>query len=122
MFVFPGVTVARDLDASLPKEFIIDKSGLGDIKNQLDRLSDANGMREGLIPKSKVDAFLKALAPTFKLAPSLASKFDSERPSLVQLTDEQNDVLDSFEEFKRVAVKGAAGTGKTLVAMERQDD
>jgi DNA helicase IV len=35
------------------------------------------------------------------------------------MTDEQNDVLDMFEEFNRVAVKGGAGTGKTFVAMEK---
>lgn len=116
---FPGVTATRDLDASLPSQFVIDKSGLSDIKTQLDKLADANGMKEGLIPDVKIQAFLKALAPTFKLAPSLASKFDTERSALIQLTDEQNDILDMFEDFNRVAIKGAAGTGKTVVAMEK---
>ena len=116
---FPGVTVNSHLDSSLPKEYVIDKSGLNAFRSQIERVFDANGMSEGLIPQSKIDAFLRALAPTFKLAPSLASRFDEERPALLQLTDEQADVLEMFEEFSRVAVKGAAGTGKTLVAMEK---
>lgn len=116
---FPGVTIDKDLDASLPRDFVLDKTDLTDVKTELDRVFAANGMQEGLIPQSKIQSFLKALAPTFKLAPSLASRFDEERPYIVELTSEQNDILDMFEEFNRVAVKGAAGTGKTLVAMEK---
>lgn len=116
---FPGVTVNQNLDAALPKEYVVDKAGLNNIREELEKVFIANGMNEGLIPQAKIDAFLRALAPTFKLAPSLSSKFDSERPTLVRLTEEQNDILDMFEEFNRVAVKGAAGTGKTVVAMEK---
>jgi ATP:corrinoid adenosyltransferase len=116
---FPGVTVNRDLDPGLPKQMVIDNTQLSDMRTHLDRVFEANGMLEGLIPQSKIKAFLNALAPSFKLAPSLASRFDAESPALVQMTDEQNDVLDMFEEFNRVAVKGGAGTGKTFVAMEK---
>jgi ATP:corrinoid adenosyltransferase len=116
---FPAVTVKGALDPGLPKEYVIDNTQLGDIRIHIERVFEANGMPEGLIPASKIQAFLKALAPSFKLAPSLSSRFDAESPALVQMTDEQNDVLDMFEDFPRVAVRGAAGTGKTFVAMEK---
>jgi ATP:corrinoid adenosyltransferase len=116
---FPAVTVGDHLDPALPRSHVIDNTELANIRQHLERVFESNSMPDGLIPKQKINAFLKAMAPSFKLAPSLASRFDSERPVLVQMTDEQNDVLDLFEEFPRVAVKGAAGTGKTLVAMEK---
>lgn len=116
---FPGVTLGRHLDPGLPRKYAIDNTELPDVRKHLDRVFDANGMPDGLIPSSKIKAFLKALAPSLRLVPSLASRFDAERPALVQMTTEQADILDMFEDFSRVAVKGAAGTGKTLVAMEK---
>ena len=116
---FPGVPGQKHFDSSLPREYVIDKAETSDMLTNIERIFDANGMKEGLIPSIKIQAFLKVLAPTFKLAPSLATRFDDDTPALVRLTEEQNDLLDMFDEFNRVAVKGAAGTGKTLVAMEK---
>ncbi len=55
---FPAVTVNRDLDPGLPKEFVIDNTQLADIKTHLERVFEANGMVEGVIPPSKIKAFL----------------------------------------------------------------
>lgn len=116
---FPDVTAAGPIDPGLPRNYVIDNVELRNAAANVDRVFDANGLAEGLIPKAKIAAFLTALAPSFQLAPSLASRIDEESPALVQLTSEQMDVLDLFDEFPRVAIKGAAGTGKTLVAMEK---
>ena len=116
---FPGVPAQKHFDSSLPRQYVIDKDEAKDMLANIEKVFDANGMAQGMIPNVMIQAFLKVLAPTFKLAPSLASRFDDDTPVLVRMTEEQNDLLDMFDEFHRVAVKGAAGTGKTLVAMEK---
>src|SRR5262249_30385685 len=49
----------------------------------------------------------------------LASRLEDEAATLVRLTDEQIRVLDSLGEIRRLGIKGAAGTGKTLVAIQK---
>ena len=43
---------------------------------------------------------------------------DTLRPQLLDLTGEQKEALTEMSERDRVAVDGAAGTGKTVLAME----
>src|SRR5262249_11028120 len=65
------------------------------------------------------DRFLAVLAPQVRLVPSLATRIEEDEVVLVRLTDEQIHILDTLAEVPRIAVKGPAGTGKTLVAMEK---
>lgn len=116
---FPDVVARGDLDPSLPRTLLVDQSDLLDVGARLERVFDAAGLPTGRIPDAMVRAFLTTIAPALKLAPSLAVRFDEESPMLVRLTQEQMDILDLFEEFPRVLIKGAAGTGKTMVAMEK---
>jgi len=53
------------------------------------------------------------------LAPSLATIVSEDGAALVRLTEEQFNILEVLCAFPRVGVSGGAGTGKTLVAMER---
>ena len=62
---------------------------------------------------------MQLLAPRVSLAPSLAATVTEDGAALVRLTEEQFDILEILCAFPRVGVSGGAGTGKTLVAMER---
>lgn len=65
------------------------------------------------------DAILSALKSSFRLIPSLLRTVERNEELLVQLTEEQARALQGLEQHKRVLVEGAAGTGKTLLAMRR---
>lgn len=54
----------------------------------------------------------------FDLRPSLRTQIDHAVNELLRLTQEQYLVLDGLEENDRVIVRGGAGTGKTLLAVE----
>jgi hypothetical protein len=58
------------------------------------------------------------LLPRWKLAPSFGARLDLESQALVRLSAEQAEVLRSLVSGPRLCVRGGAGTGKTLLALE----
>jgi hypothetical protein len=59
------------------------------------------------------------LAPRFELRQLLNSALADDDRQLLRLTDDQFRVLDLLSRQRRVAVSGGAGTGKTLLALEK---
>ena len=64
-------------------------------------------------------AFVSVLCERHPPASWLARQFGEESEQLLRLTEAQTLLLDSLAEFPRAAIKGAAGTGKTVLAMEK---
>lgn len=61
----------------------------------------------------------RLLAAGFELRPSLARVLRDDRREVERLTREQCDILNSLEGFPQMTVAGGAGTGKTLLALEK---
>jgi len=59
------------------------------------------------------------LAPTFELRNPLRLALARDQAEILRLTEEQFQVLDLLSRCPRVAVSGGAGTGKTLLALEK---
>ncbi len=74
--------------------------------------------RRGAEPEL-VKRVLAVLAPTLSVVPSVRQRVDEREELFVQLTREQSRVLDFLDEQLHAAVLGAAGTGKTLLAVEK---
>jgi hypothetical protein len=64
-------------------------------------------------------ALHQMLAGRIELRPSLARGLRNDHRQIERLTSDQIDILDMFEESKRMAIAGGAGTGKTILAMEK---
>ena len=62
---------------------------------------------------------LQVLAPTLAIVQSVRQGVDEREEAFIQLTREQARVLDFLDEQLHAAVIGAAGTGKTLLAIEK---
>jgi hypothetical protein len=60
-----------------------------------------------------------ALLPEFHLKPALQRSIQRDEIELVRLTKIQINLLDFLAHFKRALIKGVAGSGKTMLAMER---
>ena len=58
------------------------------------------------------------LRPDFDIGMARSTRIRRSEERMVRLTEEQYDVLDLFERNSRCLVEGAAGTGKTMLAME----
>jgi hypothetical protein len=66
-----------------------------------------------------VAALEHLIARSFELHAPLAAALASDERRVVTLTEQQYEVLDGLERNRRCAVAGAAGTGKTLLALEK---
>lgn len=62
---------------------------------------------------------IRALAPAFSAVPSLGALYSEQEHHFLRLTTEQNGLLDYLEEQPTAVVQGSAGTGKTLLAVEK---
>ncbi|MDY6290831.1 MAG: NERD domain-containing protein [Succiniclasticum sp.] len=61
----------------------------------------------------------RVLLPSFQIAETISSSARENQTSYVQLTRQQFAVLDFLREQKIAAIHGPAGTGKSLLAMEK---
>ena len=73
-----------------------------------------------LLSEPQRKAILKEIRGDFDLHPSLGTTVNRAYEDLISLTEEQYEVLDSLrdEVNERIIIKGGAGTGKTLLAVE----
>jgi hypothetical protein len=117
--VFPDLDVRDDLGPDLPRALVVDRSDLQQLRRALERVADVFRTERTSISHEVQRGFLNALVPKIHLVRALADRIDDDQAILVRLTDEQIQILDTLAEITRIAVKGAAGTGKTLVAMEK---
>ena len=66
-----------------------------------------------------IDVMREVFARSFVVAPLVSSRLADQEARRVVLTKDQMRVLDFLQSHRRVAVSGGAGTGKTLLALEK---
>lgn len=117
--VLPRTDVRGDLGPAVPRKLVLDRGDLADPRSGVERVFEGQGVAGPPLPPAAVRAFLDVIAPPLRLVRSLAARVDEERAALVRLTEEQIRTLDALESMPRLAIEGAAGTGKTLLAAEK---
>jgi superfamily I DNA/RNA helicase len=119
---FPDVDVPGNLAPDAPRQIILDKrdvlpeklqAHIASIYNHYQRSGAAGPKASGMI------ALVNLLAPSHVLRSVLAKDFETEEEQIKVLTEEQYEVLDEFERSPRLLVTGCAGSGKTLLALEK---
>ena len=116
--VLPDIETRGDLGADLPRPVVVDGSDLADLRGAIDRVFGYRRLN-GALSESAARALVSALRERFPPAATLAPQFKVEAEDLLRLTEEQVAVLDSLAAHNRLAIEGAAGTGKTVLAMEK---
>jgi hypothetical protein len=116
--VLPDVDVRGALGPDLPRELVIARQDFADLRGAIGRIFAASGREGPALGDDGAAAIIRALAPTLRLIRPLAARIDQEGEALVRLTQEQARILDALSGMPRVAIEGAAGTGKTMLAME----
>lgn len=84
------------------------------LREQLERLGEESAGAEPTVLKT-IRSFLR---PDFDVVVARGTTIDRAEEQIIRLTQSQFDVLDNLELNRRCVVVGAAGTGKTLVAVE----
>ncbi len=120
---FPDIPVGKlVLAPDAPQEIVLDRNDLGDVGAFVDRLlSFHEGSRDKRTPPGPdAEAMLEELlAPTFRIEVPMATLIEEEERALVELTKEQAALLNRCGRDRRMVVTGCAGSGKTMIAIER---
>jgi hypothetical protein len=104
------------LGADMPRELICCRPGLADIAGWIaDRLA---GGDEKPLGRDGAQVIERLLAAPFTLRVPLGHVLDEDERVIDLLTPEQFHILDAVSMNSRVAAGGAAGAGKTIVAVE----
>lgn len=124
--IFPDCTWAPAVAASdMWPEIVIDCVGMttGNPADRLLAMFEFWGKyRKSQVPLGKQRLKRlgqQVLAPRFALTPAVGDIMAWDEKALVRLSDEQELVLDFLERNPRAVVEGCAGSGKTLIALER---
>ena len=86
------------------------------VQNRLREFQPRSGERHPA--PSQLSTILAYLRPEFDLVVAKSASLAMTEAKLMSLTEEQYDRLDELEENPRCLFEGAAGTGKTLLALE----
>lgn len=130
--MLPDVESPRDMGPELPRALILDRTDFPDARRAIDRVfayweaprqappaGRPAGTQRPALSRDGAQALVAALIERFPPASRLALRFDEEKQELLRLTEEQMVLLDSLGAHKRAAIEGAAGTGKTVLALEK---
>lgn len=120
---FPDVQINSDIRLDAPRELIIDSLDINDLARWINQafayLRGERNYQDIEYSKKEVNALISWLAPTWSFRNDLARRIELERNMIVHLTQDQFMILDFLARFRRVAVAGCAGSGKTIVAVEK---
>lgn len=97
---------------------------LEDVSNPEPRIREimslsANGYETSLTDSEAQMIVQGVLCPEFSIVPTKRMRYDVADASFARLLDSQIRVLDFIRDQRSAVINGAAGTGKTLIAMER---
>ena len=120
---FPDISVHKlVLGPDAPPQIVADRNDLSDMAAVIERvLAYHEGSRDKRVaPGPGGEAMLESLlAPTFCIEVPMATLFEEEDRQLVELTAQQSALLNHFGRDRRMVVTGCAGSGKTMLAIER---
>lgn len=113
-----AIHFTSDADRSIT----LTKESLTSIESDIERLFSIQlpTRSETALSKSEAQKILSnVLCPSFDLVPSVASQLSLKRNAFNRLLKEQANILNFLDEQPYAIINGVAGTGKTMIALEK---
>lgn len=116
--VFPDIEVDQLLGLNAPVDIVVDRADLVRPMAAIERIFRHWGQHRAL-SESDVLRIVDHLAPTIQVRRLLRDDVGDAKQALLDLTTEQMGVLQAIRRVKRAMILGGAGTGKTVLAVEK---
>ena len=120
---FTSVEISSNitLPPESPREIVLDSKSLLNPENEIVGVFEywATKYRQCRLDSEQFRKVINVLCPHFNIVPKLGTKFDEMENAYIKLTNQQVALLDFLEEQKTAVIHGLAGTGKTVLAVEK---
>ena len=120
---FPSVRDARTIGAMPPSyasEIVLTEKDLSSPQYSIERIFNFYGMDVKRFFNAEDEKnVINKLSPSFNAIASMSSKIGEQEYLFNRMTEEQSYLLDYLEEQDKAAIQGGAGTGKTMLALEK---
>lgn len=118
--MFPDSKFSGTLPPSFQPELLLDAVGLKTARSRvLDVFRGFRRPHHRSLTAREFDSVKEALYPRYDLLPVLWRRIEDQEAKLHRLTDRQKGILDILANQPRAAIRGVAGSGKTLIAVAK---
>lgn len=117
---FPDCRVTGTLPPSVQPELILDAARLRDVPVAVRRIFESFARRSHrALNDREVEFVREALYPKYQLVPVIWRKIEDQEERLRRLTADQQRLLDFLANQPKAAIRGVAGSGKTILALAK---
>jgi len=117
---FPDVWAGQDLGLEAPREIVFDLARCRDLKQAVvDALKGRTGDRSGEPGEEGIEALVQLIGCSWQIETTVGASLMGYERAIRLLTEEQFSVLDLLRRQRRALISGCAGSGKTMLALEK---
>lgn len=120
---FPSIDISEKatLPPEAPREITLDQTNLDNAEKAIDGAFKywASKYKQVTLDQSQQQKVISILCPHFHVIPRLKTRMEELEETYIQLTRQQAALLDFLEEQKTAVIHGLAGTGKTVLGVEK---
>jgi hypothetical protein len=120
---FPDVEMDEDFRLDLPREYVLDSRDCYNLKNWVENAFNFSSTNNHCSTLYLNEDFLAKLAdilcPARELSQPHSDYFAKLDQAIGKLTEEQFGVIDYLQRHRQLAISGSAGSGKTIIAVEK---
>jgi hypothetical protein len=117
--VFPRGRASGVLPLDVADDILIDVDRMHELERMLEKAFSAFPQKVGKLERADFAEMLDVLLPRFRVMRPLSPEIESGREKLLELTDNQALAFRGLFANRQLLVEGVAGSGKTLLAVER---
>jgi superfamily I DNA/RNA helicase len=116
---FPDIYVEQDLGVDASPEIILDAARLHRVKQWVIDAFRHYGMGKAPPGEQAIEALVGLLGRSWQIKVPIGTELDREESIIRTLTEQQFTVLDVLGSHRRALISGCAGSGKTMLAVEK---
>lgn len=120
---FPDCRYNGSLPPSIAPDQLLDAAKCSAMRDSFDQVFTRFRLRQhGALSSQDVQSVHDALFPRYAIVPVIWRKVEDQEARLHRLTLEQQRLLDFLGDHKLAAIKGVAGSGKTILALAKAQE